>query len=94
MKGILYRPVEQKDYAVIGEIINEAFGLYRYVPHPKLLENVKQQYVYSCFQKLLILVWQNKTVKLLALLWGTPSLIINFFVIYLLYAVQLGTASS
>lgn len=51
MKGLHYRPIERKDYAVIGEIINEAFGLYRYVTDPNSLKSIKQQYVYSCLSE-------------------------------------------
>lgn len=51
METINYRTVEKKDYPAIGEIINQAFGLYRYVSDEKTLESFKLQYVYSCLSE-------------------------------------------
>ncbi len=79
MKGILYRPIEQKDYAVIGEIINEAFGLYRYVPHPKLLENVKQQYVYSCLSEATYTCVAEQNGEVVGVIMGNAKFDYKFF---------------
>ena len=51
METINYRTVEKKDYPAIGEIINQAFGLYRYVSDEKTLDCFKQQYVHSCLSE-------------------------------------------
>lgn len=51
MKTIKYRPIGGKDYFAVGEIINQAFGLYRYVSDEKALDCFKLQYVYSCLSE-------------------------------------------
>lgn len=51
MEAIKYRPIEKKDYAAVGEIINQAFSLYRYVSDPKTLNCFKMQYIYSCLSE-------------------------------------------
>ena len=47
MGTIKYRPIQEKDYLVVGEIINQAFGLFHYVSDKKALECFKNQYIYS-----------------------------------------------
>jgi len=34
----MYRPIEERDYLSVGEIIDQAFGLYRYVADVKSIE--------------------------------------------------------
>lgn len=51
MKMIKYRAIAETDFNAIGEIINQAFGLYRYVSDEKTLECFKFQYVYSCLSE-------------------------------------------
>lgn len=51
METIKYRTTEKKDYPAIGEIINQSFGLYRYVSDKKTLDCFKLQYVYSCLSE-------------------------------------------
>ena len=51
METIKYRTIETGDYPAIGEMINQAFGLYRYVSDEKTLECFKLQYVYSCLSE-------------------------------------------
>lgn len=51
MSKIQYRSVEAGDYDALGEIINQAFGLFRYVPDREQLEWFKKQYVYSCLSE-------------------------------------------
>lgn len=46
-----YRPLEKRDYAAVCEILNQAFGLHRYVTDPKTLTNLKCQYIYSCLSE-------------------------------------------
>lgn len=51
MQTIQYRPIEKKDYPMVGEILNQAFGLYRYVPDQQTLDCFKSQYVYGCLSE-------------------------------------------
>lgn len=51
MHTIHYRPIRRGDFPAVGEILNQAFGLHRYVPDPKTLASFKLQYVYSCLSE-------------------------------------------
>lgn len=48
---MLYRTMEKKDYPEIGEILNQAFGLFRYVSDERTLKAFRLQYVYSCLSE-------------------------------------------
>lgn len=79
MTGLHYRPIERKDYTVIGEIINEAFGLYRYMGDSKLLENVKQQYVYSCLSEATYTCVAEQNGEVIGVIMGNAKLDYKFF---------------
>lgn len=50
-RTVLYRTMEKKDYPEIGEILNQAFGLFRYVSDERTLKAFRLQYVYSCLSE-------------------------------------------
>lgn len=48
MSTIHYRKMQKQDYEVVCDLINQSFGLYRYVNHPNLLKKVLKAYLHSC----------------------------------------------
>ncbi|MFQ9872719.1 MAG: GNAT family N-acetyltransferase [Oscillospiraceae bacterium] len=48
MKELSYRRIKREDYPAVGEILNQAFGLFRYVQDERSIQYLKRQYVYSC----------------------------------------------
>lgn len=48
MNNIIYRPIEQKDYSAVRELISQSFDLPGYVSNPSTLLAFKNQYLYSC----------------------------------------------
>lgn len=51
METILYRPIRKGDYPQVKDMICNAFSLDAYVTNEKLLEAVKNQYLYSCLSE-------------------------------------------
>ncbi|MBS6700732.1 MAG: GNAT family N-acetyltransferase [Clostridiales bacterium] len=49
--GIRYRPMEPKDYAAVCALLNQSFGLSRYVTAPQVLQCFQKQYLYSCLSE-------------------------------------------
>ncbi len=48
MNEIIYREIKKDDYGTIQSIINESFGLYRYIDNEKVLKNLLKLYLQSC----------------------------------------------
>lgn len=48
MSAIIYRKIQRQDHEAICALINQGFGLYRYVNHPNLLKKVLKAYLHSC----------------------------------------------
>ncbi|MEG0693822.1 MAG: GNAT family N-acetyltransferase [Oscillospiraceae bacterium] len=51
MNKIIYREIKKQDYNAIQSIINQSFGLYRYVDHPKALATLLKLYLQSCLSE-------------------------------------------
>lgn len=51
MSSIHYRPIQEKDFPAVSEIINQAFDLFDYVPNFEVLDAFKLQYLYSCLSE-------------------------------------------
>lgn len=73
MKTITYRPIEERDYLSVGEIINQAFGLYRYVADEKVLKCFKQQYVYSCLSEATYTLVAEQNDKVIGVIMGNAK---------------------
>lgn len=73
METITYRPMEEKDYLSVGEIINQAFGLYRYVSDEKVLKCFKQQYVYSCLSEATYTLVAEQNDKVIGVIMGNAK---------------------
>jgi len=48
MNEIIYREIKKDDYETVKSIINESFGLYRYIDNEKVLKNLLKLYLQSC----------------------------------------------
>ncbi|MBU5675420.1 GNAT family N-acetyltransferase [Alkaliphilus sp. MSJ-5] len=48
MNEIIYREIKKSDYRAIEVIINNSFGLYKYVNNPKVLKSLLKIYLQSC----------------------------------------------
>lgn len=46
--NVIYREIKKSDYGTIETIINNSFGLYKYVNNPKVLESLLKVYLQSC----------------------------------------------
>ncbi|HCQ90394.1 MAG TPA: GNAT family N-acetyltransferase [Clostridium sp.] len=46
--NVTYREIKKSDYGVIEAIINNSFGLYKYVSNPKVLKSLLKMYLQSC----------------------------------------------
>lgn len=46
-----YREIKKEDYTAIKNIINESFGLYRYVNDKRVLGSFLNSYLYSCLSE-------------------------------------------
>lgn len=73
MESIQYRPIEKKDYPVVGEIINQAFGLFRYVSERNTLECFKKQYVYSCLSEATYTCVAEQNGKIVGVIMGNAK---------------------
>ena len=51
MNDIIYRKVKKEDYNQLEDIINQVFGLYHYVEHPKVLKAFLKYYLKSCMSE-------------------------------------------
>lgn len=49
--GITYRELQKSDYEAVKTVINESFGLYRYVTDERVLESFLNLYLYSCLSE-------------------------------------------
>lgn len=79
MQEIRYRPVEKKDYAEIGEIINQSFHLFHYVSDRKTLEAFKLQYIYSCLSEATYTCVAEQNGKVLGVVMGQAQADYNSF---------------
>ena len=48
MNGVTYRPIRRGDYPALKEMINQSFGLYRYISDPVVLNTLLNSYLQSC----------------------------------------------
>lgn len=51
MNEVIYREIEKKDYDAVMLIMNQGFGLYRYVDDPKTLQVFLNLYLQSCLSE-------------------------------------------
>lgn len=90
MAEILYRPIEEKDYVAVGEILNQAFGLFRYVSDSKTLESFKLKYVYGCLSEATYTCVAEQNGKVVGVIMGKSDKDYHFFhhLPYALKAIQ------
>lgn len=79
MENIKYRAIEEKDYNEVGEILNQAFGLFKYMPDEKMLENFKLQYVYSCLTEATYTSVAEKDGRVVGIIMGNAKSDYNVF---------------
>lgn len=46
--NVIYREIKKSDYGAIEAIINNSFGLYKYINDPKVLKSLLKMYLQSC----------------------------------------------
>lgn len=73
MEIIKYRPLEERDYFAVGEIINQAFGLHRYVSDENTLKCFKKQYVYSCLSEATYALAAEQNDKVIGVIMGNAN---------------------
>lgn len=92
MDTIKYRPIEERDFLAVGEIINRAFGLYRYVSDKKTLDCFKNQYVYSCLLEATYTCVAEQNGKIVGVIMGNAKSDYKILshLKYLLHTIQYG----
>lgn len=92
METIKYRPIAKSDFASIGKIINQAFGLYRYVTDLKTLECFKLQYVYSCLSEATYICVAEQNGEIVGVIMGNAKSDYKILphLKYLLHTIQYG----
>lgn len=92
MERIKYRAITKADFPAVGEIINQAFGLYRYVTDEKTLNSFKLQYVYSCLSEATYNCVAEQDGKIVGVIMGNAKSDYKIFphLKYLFHTVQYG----
>ncbi len=71
--GIRYRPIEKKDYAAVGELLDQSFGLHRYMADAKALACLRKQYVYSCLAEATYTCVAEKEDRVIGVIMGNAK---------------------
>lgn len=79
MNNITYRKIRRADYEQIQEIINQSFGLYKYVEHPKVLKSLLQLYLQSCLAEQTCSCVAVKDGKVIGVIMGQAKSEYSFF---------------
>jgi hypothetical protein len=68
--NITYRQLEKGDYTAVQSMINQSFGLYRYVNNESVLKSFLKVYLYSCFGEASFSCVAEKDGKVMGVIMG------------------------
>lgn len=73
MSEIIYREIKNSDYTEIQEIINESFGLYKYIDNPKVLNTFLKKYLQSCLAEKTFSCIAERDKKIIGVILGNSK---------------------
>lgn len=79
MNKITYREIQKTDFESIKSIINESFGLYRYVDNPSVLKSFLNVYLQSCLSEKTFSCVAEKEGKIIGVILGQAKSDYNYF---------------
>lgn len=79
MNKITYREIRKADFESIKNIINESFGLYRYVDNPSVLKSFLNVYLQSCLSEKTFSCVAEKEGKVIGVILGQAKCDYKYF---------------
>lgn len=85
MDNIIYRPINENDYAQLKNLICHSFNLDQYIHNINLLSSIKSEYLYSCLAEATYTCVAEKQGKIIGIIMGKANN--NYFIKYKFYSI-------